>query len=149
MLQIDHVEMFVPDRDDAAKWYAEVLGLANVPGYEDWAKSLHGPLMISGDGGSTKLALFQGAPRGAAVTSGFRRVAFRVPGAEFVDFVRGLSTRRLVDAKGARVTPAAVVDHDKAYSLYFNDPYSHQLEITTYDYDVTTQLLGDEGDRAD
>jgi hypothetical protein len=27
------------------------------------------------------------------------------------------------------------VDHQKAFSIYFSDPYGHPLEITTYDYD--------------
>ena len=76
--QIDHVELFVPDRDEAAKWYEEVLGLTVLPGYEDWAKDPHGPLMISSDDGSTKLD-------------------------------------------------------------------GHQLEITTYEYDVATRLLRDAG----
>lgn len=30
----------------------------------------------------------------------------------------------------------SVVDHDKAYSIYFSDPYGHCLEVTTYDYDA-------------
>ena len=143
--QIDHVEMFVPDRSEAARWYADVLGLAVVPGYEDWASDPMGPLMISSDGGSTKLALFQGESPQAVTMSGFQLVAFRVPGADFIRFLKGLSEIHLLDLKGARVTPAAVVDHDKAYSLYFTDPYDHQLEITSYEYEVTTQLLRDEG----
>jgi hypothetical protein len=32
--QIDNVEVFVPDRRAAAAWYAEVLGLAPLPGAE-------------------------------------------------------------------------------------------------------------------
>ena len=28
--QIDHVEVFVPDRREAARWYAETLGLEEV-----------------------------------------------------------------------------------------------------------------------
>ena len=52
VLQIDHVELFVPDRYDAAKWYARVLGLQIVPECEPWAAG-GGPLMISSDGGST------------------------------------------------------------------------------------------------
>jgi len=146
--QIDHVEMFVPDRSRAARWSAEVLGLAVVPGHEDWASDPKGPLMVSSDGGSTKLALFQGESPQAAAKSGFQLVAFRVPGSDFIIFLKGLSEIYLLDLKGARVTPAAVVDHDKAYSLYFTDPYDHQLEITTYEYKVTTQLLSDEGLRA-
>ncbi len=35
--QIDHVELFVPDRGEAAAWYAKVLGLHPLPGTERWA----------------------------------------------------------------------------------------------------------------
>jgi imidazolonepropionase-like amidohydrolase len=42
------------------RWYKRVLGLEIVPEYEFWAQDPHGPLMISSDGGSTKLALFRG-----------------------------------------------------------------------------------------
>lgn len=31
VLQIDHVELFVPDRYEAARWYERVLGLEPVP----------------------------------------------------------------------------------------------------------------------
>jgi catechol 2,3-dioxygenase-like lactoylglutathione lyase family enzyme len=62
--QIDHVELFVPDRYQAAEWYRRVLGLKVVAEYEHWASDPRGPLMISSDGGHTKLALFQGTPQG-------------------------------------------------------------------------------------
>ena len=42
---IDHVELFVPDRDEAAEWYATVLGCERVRGAEQWAKDPAGPLM--------------------------------------------------------------------------------------------------------
>ena len=77
--QIDHVELFVPDRDEAAKWYEEVLGLTVLRGYEDWAKDPHGPLMISSDDGSTKLALFEGDPRGPTTTTSFSWWRFACP----------------------------------------------------------------------
>ena len=63
VLQIDHVELFVPDRYEAARWYEHALGLQVVPGCEPWAAG-GGPLMISSDGGSTKLALFEGTACG-------------------------------------------------------------------------------------
>ena len=68
-----------------------------------------------------------------------------MPGADFVQFLSGLSDVSLTDTTGGRLTPAAVVDHDTAYSIYFSDPYGHQLEITTYEYDVATRLLRDAG----
>ena len=143
--QIDHVEMFVPDRHEAAKWYADVLGLEVVREYEDWARNSQGPLMISSDDGNTKLALFEGDPREATTTTGFRLVAFRVSGADFIEFLKSLPEIPVTNANEDRLTPAAVVDHDKAYSIYFNDPFGHHLEITTYDHDMTTELLREAG----
>ena len=140
--QIDHVEMFVPDRYEATAWYQQVLGLTVLREYEHWANHRHGPLMISSDDGNTKLALFEGKPQGSRDTAGFRRVAFRVDGTTFVEFLRGLSDVSLVDRQGKRVTRNEVVDHERAYSIYFCDPYGHPLEITTYDYDTVTRRLG-------
>jgi len=48
--QLDHVELLVPDRYEAARWYERVLGLAIVSDYEYWAQDPNGPLMISPDG---------------------------------------------------------------------------------------------------
>ena len=128
--EIDHVELFVPDRAAAAAWYAAVLWCAPVPGTEHWAADPAGPLMISPDGGRTKLALFQGEPQGRRATAGFHRVAFRVDGPGFLAFVRRL--RELGLREGA--SPPPVVDHSTAFSVYFTDPYGHRLEVTTYDH---------------
>ena len=131
VLQIDHVELFVPDRYEAAKWYARVLGLQILPECEPWAVG-GGPLMISSDGGSTKLALFEGEPAASSQTAAFRRVAFRVTADGFAEFI---------ERNPDLVTKDAVVDHQQAYSIYFNDPYGHQLEVTTYEYDQTSAWL--------
>jgi len=131
VLQIDHVELFVPDRYEAAKWYDRVLGLQIVPECEPWAAG-GGPLMISSDGGSTKLALFEGEPAASAQTAAFRRVAFRVTAAGFAEFL---------ERNPDLVTKTSVVDHQQAYSIYFDDPYGHQLEVTTYEYDQTSVAL--------
>ena len=47
-----------------------VLGLEIVPEYEFWAQDPQGPLMISSDCGSTKLALFRGPTDGPEEGSG-------------------------------------------------------------------------------
>ena len=141
VLQIDHVELFVPDRYRAAQWYAHTLGLQIVPECEIWAVD-GGPLMISSDGGSTKLALFEGQPVAGTQTTAFRRVAFRVNAGGFQEFVRRLPELALTDARGRSVTAGSVVDHRQAYSIYFDDPYGHQLEVTTYDYVQTSEFLG-------
>ena len=126
VLQLDHVEMFVPNRHEAAGWYELVLGLEIVREYEFWAQDPQGPLMISSDRGSTKLALFQGPAESAPEGSGYRLVAFRVDGSGFIAFLTRLESLQLRDHRGRVVTMDSVVDHDKAYSVYFPDPYGHR-----------------------
>jgi catechol 2,3-dioxygenase-like lactoylglutathione lyase family enzyme len=133
VLQIDHVELFVPDRYEAARWYERVLGLQIVPECEAWATG-GGPLMISSDGGSTKLALFEGQATPSPETAAFRRVAFRVAADGFTTFLQRLPDLDLTDSRQRPLTPRAVVDHQQAYSIYFTDPYGHLLEVTTYDH---------------
>jgi catechol 2,3-dioxygenase-like lactoylglutathione lyase family enzyme len=116
VLQIDHVELFVPDRQEAADWYCRVLGLHVVAGLDQWTGKPGGPLMIATAAGGTKLALFEGQPQQARSTAGFHRVAFRVDAAGFLAFVRGLDHRPLNDQQGRAVTADAIVDHDLAYS---------------------------------
>lgn len=126
--QIDHVEVLVPDVEEAAAWYERVLGLTNVPGL-DWDV----PRMISSDGGSTKLALFTGPPQEGKV--GWQRVAFRVSGEAFLGFLERLEAVPVFDQDGAAVRLTDVVDHDVSWSIYFADPYGNRLEVTTYAYD--------------
>ena len=76
--QIDHVEIEVPERYEAARWYRVALGFEICRDYEFWAEVADGPLMISADDGETKLALFDGQPRRAVRPVGIRRIAFRI-----------------------------------------------------------------------
>jgi catechol 2,3-dioxygenase-like lactoylglutathione lyase family enzyme len=140
VLQIDHVELFVPDRYEAARWYERVLGLRIVPECEAWAAG-GGPLMISSDAGSTKLALFEGTPDASTQAAAFRRVAFRVTADGFLEFLRRLPELTLLDSRNRPVVRDSVIDHQQAYSIYFNDPWTHQLEVTTYEYaDLSARL---------
>ena len=141
MSRIDHVELFVPNRREAAEWYRRVLGLEVVSEYEHWASNPRGPLMISSDG-DTKLALFEGAPQGSRETAGFHRVAFRVDAANFVNFLNRLSGMELMNHDGQRVTAESVADHSAAWSIYFCDPFGHRLELTTYEYEQVKVLRG-------
>jgi len=141
VLQIDHVELCVPDRHEAAAWYQRILGLEVVPEYQEWAANQGGPLMISSDDGNTKLALFEGEPQASRPVAGFHRVAFRVNAGGFMDFLQRLTDRPLKDDQGRPVTSDSVADHHKAYSVYFSDPYGHQLEVTTYEYEATRAAL--------
>ena len=132
VLQIDHVELFVPDQYQAGAWYEQVLGLEIVPEHEHWATN-EGPLMLSSDGSRTMLALFAGEPRGSRQTAGHHRVAFRVTASGFLRFLERLVHYPVFNDSGHRVTKADIVDHSKAFSIYFNDPYGNRYEITTYD----------------
>jgi catechol 2,3-dioxygenase-like lactoylglutathione lyase family enzyme len=130
----DHVELLVPDRDAAAAWYDRWLGFRVMPEHIDWAAN--GPLMLTNDGGVTMLALFQGAspePSAKPAAAGWRRVAFRATGGDFLTFVA-----RFRSSGQAIVGPQ---DHGKAWSVYFTDPWGHKLEVTTYDYAVVANAL--------
>jgi catechol 2,3-dioxygenase-like lactoylglutathione lyase family enzyme len=138
---LDHVELFVPDRREAAAWYSRVLGLEILPEHEDWAEDPEGPLMISCDEGRTMLALFSGEPQGGRGTAGFHRVAFRVDGPTFLAFRDRLDEVEVLDPDGRRVLPEHVRDHAKAFSIYFCDLWGHRLEVTTYDYALVAERL--------
>jgi catechol 2,3-dioxygenase-like lactoylglutathione lyase family enzyme len=119
--QIDHVELYVPDRAVAADWYERVLGLKPFGKAASWADNPHGPLMISPDAGRTMVALFTGPPQGKAEAVGLCRLAFRVDARGFLEF----TTNGVVDVE--------VKDHGMAFSAYFTDPWGTPLEVTTYE----------------
>ena len=120
--QLDHVELFVPDRREAARWYERTLGLSVVPEDEHWSEDPRGPLMISPDGGSTKLALFTGEPRGWRPTAGFHLVAFRVDGPGFLSFLGHVENAPVFGEVGEEVRTLKPRDHGQAFSVYFCDP---------------------------
>jgi catechol 2,3-dioxygenase-like lactoylglutathione lyase family enzyme len=140
-MQIDHVELFVPDRYEAADWYRRVLGLRIVEEFEHWAANPGGPLMMATAAAGTKLALFQGSPQHTRPTAGFHRVAFRADADQFVAFLGRLDGEELKDDRGRRVTAKSAVDHQQAYSIYFCDPYGHRLELTTYDHEAARRAV--------
>ncbi len=140
--QMDHVELFVPDRLEAAEWYEKVLGLKIVEEYRHWSDNPKGPLMISPDDGNTKIALFTGQPQADKDTAGFYLAAFRTNGSSFLKFLDRLENDlELFNHKGKKVTGKAAADHDKAFSIYFNDPYGNRLELTTYEHEYVRRKL--------
>ena len=138
---IDHVELVVPDRREAASWYEAALGLKLLTEYEIWADDSHGPLMIFDDGGTTKLALFQGETGGEAERGGWLRVAFRRNAPEFLSFIDSAADRGIMSEAAKPLTRADIVDHGQAYSVYFRDPWRHRLEVTTYEYAAVLDVL--------
>ena len=139
--QIDHVELFVPDLYQAARWYQKNLGLEVVAQFEHHAKSGTGPLFVSSDGGNTKLALFKGKPRGQRETAGHHLVAFRVDGEGFMKFLARAGEFPAFDDEGNETTELRAVDHGDSFSTYFCDPYGNRFEVTTYDHDSVARRL--------
>ena len=139
-IALDHVEVFVPDREAAAAWYGEVFGLQRVAGTEAWAADPRGPLMISADGGTTMLALFERPGEPSPPPGGWHRVAFRLDGAAFLAFVERARELGLADERVGRLD---LQDHDTAVSAYFADPWGHRLEVTTYDHATGRRALTD------
>jgi catechol 2,3-dioxygenase-like lactoylglutathione lyase family enzyme len=136
---VDHVELCVPDRYEAARLYESIFGFEIRKELEFWAEDPGGPLMVSSKGGGPKLALFQGEPIGQE--NGFRRVAFGASGADFLSFVDHF--RSLVRSKEtARLCSLSeVIDHDAAFSIYLIDPYGYRFEITTYEHEYVRKNL--------
>jgi catechol 2,3-dioxygenase-like lactoylglutathione lyase family enzyme len=134
--QIDHVETYVPDRYEAAAWYSRVLGLSILRDREHWAEDPLGPLMISSDDGNTKIALFEGEPtesRTGRRASGFYLLAFRVDADGFRAFLDHAEALGLQDRDGRPLNRSSAKDHGGAWSVYFSDPWGHELEVTTYE----------------
>lgn len=139
VLQIDHVELIVPDQYEAAEWYREVFGLEIIREFEFWADD--GPLMLTTPEAGTKLALFKGTPPQSV--TGFVTLAFRVNADGFLQFRERIEGLNLSNQRGVKLTrDNAVVDHTLSWSIYFRDPYGYPYEITTYAYEAVKAGLG-------
>ncbi|MGB5542432.1 MAG: VOC family protein [Gammaproteobacteria bacterium] len=123
---IDHVHVYVTDRDAAAEWYQSVLGFKPVEKFLIWATK-EGPLTLADADGSIHLALFESD---AGPDS---NIAFGTSGEEFVAWKSHL------EASGLTLR---IADHALAWSMYFHDPDGNMHEITTCDHAYVTQHLG-------
>lgn len=126
LTSIDHIHVYVPDREAAATWFFEVLGLTVEESLRVWAAD-SGPLTIGDESGNIHLALFE---RSDFVPS--TAIAF---GADADNF---LLWKQLLEAKGVL---ARCTDHDLAWSLYFHDPFGNMYEITTYEHAAVSEAL--------
>ncbi len=147
--RLDHMHLVVPDKVIAAKWYEDMLGFERVEVYKHWWNLPGCPIHISADGGATSLALFQEGD-GHKGTNGIGMgVAFVLAGDEFIAFSNTLGESIQVDGKdGNPLTASSIVDLDLCFSYGFFDPYGHELELSTFDYDQVKQHLADEGIKA-
>jgi catechol 2,3-dioxygenase-like lactoylglutathione lyase family enzyme len=123
--QLDHVEVYVRDLEQALAWYQQTLGLLEVRRWEPE------PIMIGA--GDTYLALFQarsglpGIQGTRAIQPPYRwhRVAWRVSASGLLEAIHHL--------KSHGVALRGPIDHVGAVSIYFTDPDGNPLEITTYE----------------
>ena len=145
MGRLDHVHIRVPDRAQAAQWYAQHLGFEPVAEFDFWASGFDGgPLQISADGGHTMLALFEtgdGHPMIAQETG----VAFSVDPDTFIAFARSLPGE-INNPAGQPLTAAEVVDFDLCWAYNLADPWGNQYELNCYDYErIKTELIEADG----
>ena len=122
---IDHVHVYVGDREEAETWYARVLGFRRVAALEAWAEG-DGPLTLENPEGTVHLALFE-SEAGPNST-----IAFGASGAQFLAWKAHLEEASLA---------LRIADHDLAWSLYFSDPFGNYHEITSYDHALVAAAL--------
>ena len=118
---IDHIHIFVTDRQEALNWFRTVLGLKPVKNLLFWAKT--GPLTIGNEEGSVHIALFKGKPKKNRSV-----IAFNTTGKEFINW-----HKKIKNALGGNIE---IEDHSVSFSIYFEDPYGNPYEITSYDYEI-------------
>lgn len=134
MGRLDHVHIRVPDRAEAAAWYAKHLGFEPVEQYAFWATGFEGgPLQISADGGETMLALFQ-TSEGHPMVAQTNGVAFSVDVETFISFTRSLPGE-ISGPSGRPLVPDDVIDLDMCWAFDLADPWGNQYELNCYDYD--------------
>lgn len=115
---IDHVEVMVRDINAAATWYEDVLGLKETHRWE--------PEPVFLEANNTALALFKadGARANPGTDVHWHRVAWRTNQQGFED------AQRYLREKGIKFR--GPVDHEIAWSIYFENPDGNPLEITYY-----------------
>jgi catechol 2,3-dioxygenase-like lactoylglutathione lyase family enzyme len=118
---IDHVAIGVRDIERSAKWYIDVLGFERL--YEGMWNGV--PTFIGK--GNTGIALFPAShqPKSSAHREiRMLHLAFRANRENF------RAAQRELEKRGIKFE---FQDHEISRSIYFRDPDSHQLEITTYE----------------
>ncbi|HQV57795.1 MAG TPA: VOC family protein [Ilumatobacteraceae bacterium] len=134
MGRLDHVHIRVPNREEAARWYAEHLGFEPVARFRFWAEGFDGgPLQISADGGQTTLALFEASESHPMVTHP-TGIAFSVDAPTFTDFVRSLPGV-IRNRAGEPLSAADIIDFDLCWALELTDPWGNLYELNCYDYE--------------
>jgi len=123
---VDHLHIYVNDKKLAKEWYQKVLGFEVVDHLSNYSTS-KGPLTLSDAKDSINLAIFE-RESFSSITS----IAFKTNGENFL-----LWKKRLEQFKSLK----RCVDHEISFSLYFNDPFGHNHEITSYEHSYIREHL--------
>jgi len=121
---IDHVALSVRDVERSARWYCDVLGFERQ--HDDVWNGY--PVFVGKN--AAAIALFplrdKKGPQSPSSPSPVRvlHFAFRATRKEFLAAQDELKQRGI---------DFEFQDHEISHSIYFNDPDSHELEITTYE----------------
>jgi len=134
-IHLDHVHILVADREASAAWFGQTFQFECIECSDD----PYGPLTVSGDGGTTGIALFTSK----VVPDPNRVVAFRVEGGEFLAFAQRLHDLALSNTEGQPLGLTDVVDHGDVLSYYFLDPDGNGYELATYDVDAARRGIKD------
>jgi len=122
---IDHVHVYVTDREAAVAWYRKILGFEPLEKFSSWATET-GPLTLEDPSGTVHLALFE-SDKSATST-----IAFGASGEEFLAWKSYLE---------AQLPELRMADHKLAWSMYFHDPFGNYHEITTYEHELVRAAL--------
>lgn len=124
IIEIDHIHVYVDDIEQAERWYHEVLGFSRDNSLYFWFEQ-GGPLVIKNNGASLSLFLRKGQHPG-------HTMAFGVGASMMLGLITTLTDKNI---------PFTVSDHDVSMSVYFSDPSSNKIEITSYEYLQAKQIL--------
>ncbi len=125
--RIDHVHLYVADREASERWYESVLGFTRIPELAFWSPD-GGPLTVGNPSGTVHIALFERPAEKCRST-----VAFGASATEFLAWITHL--QKVLDR------PMQAVDHEVSWSLYFSDPDANPFEITSYEYAALASQL--------
>ena len=145
MGRLDHVHVRVPDREEAARWYAEHLGFEPVRRFDFWANGFQGgPLQLSADGGRTMIALFEASEQ-HPMTAHTAGIAFSVDAVSFMAFARSLPCG-IPSPSGRLLALSDIVDFDLCWAFNLADPWGNQYELNCDEYDrIKSDLIEAEG----